>query len=383
MVVKFFIKTFLACTVILMSACAGRNTNYQYVTLHIKYGYKKTFYLEEIGFNGEKSTVIDSGIAKSGDDSLVFKIKSVQEGLYVVKSSDVNMNIMFINDTKHINIYVRYDKPDDYTFYNSPASNNLKQFIAKQDSLAKKQGDKLRAIDSLKRITKSHQEIDSLNEISNDNLSYFLKQYKNFADTVSSPAAFLAVYNNIEFGKNFAEQKEFILNTAKRFPKHTAIQKLKDKTLEYLKIFEEEFNVGDRLPPIDLPDKNNNRFSTSSLAGKFYLIDFWSTWCDQCFQYFPVQQNCVDMFSEKDFQIVSVAVDNQKSEWQKVISNPKLNWTQLIDTNMWEGNAVRTLKFDSIPFNFLVGPDGKVLAKAIKPDSMVSIIKKYIKPKSK
>jgi hypothetical protein len=41
---------------------------------------------------------------------------------------------------------------------------------------------------------------------------------------------------------------------------------------------------------------------------------------------------------------------------------------------MWQGPAVRTLLFDSIPFNFLVGPHGKIIDKAIKPDSLQKVI---------
>jgi hypothetical protein len=39
----------------------------------------------------------------------------------------------------------------------------------------------------------------------------------------------------------------------------------------------------------------------------------------------------------------------------------------------------KTWKFDSIPFNYLVGPDGRILAKAIKPDSVMYVLNKFVK----
>ena len=82
--------------------------------------------------------------------------------------------------------------------------------------------------------------------------------------------------------------------------------------------------------------------------------------------------------SRDKFEIVSVAIDAEKEIWQKQISNEVFKWPQLIDTQMWKGVAVTTLKFDSIPFNFLVSPEGRIINKAIKPDSLLTILAKAI-----
>jgi hypothetical protein len=50
----------------------------------------------------------------------------------------------------------------------------------------------------------------------------------------------------------------------------------------------------------------------------------------------------------------------------------------LIDEQMWAGPVARTLRFDSIPFNFLLGKDGRILAKGISPDSLLQTLKKFI-----
>jgi hypothetical protein len=64
--------------------------------------------------------------------------------------------------------------------------------------------------------------------------------------------------------------------------------------------------------------------------------------------------------------------------WTDLITKANYSWPQLIDEKMWRGTAAKTLKFDSIPFNFLVSPQGRILAKAIRPDSLIIVLKKVI-----
>src|SRR6185369_14055447 len=157
------------------------------------------------------------------------------------------------------------------------------------------------------------------------------------------------------------------------------IQKLKDETLDYLKIFEEEYNVGDVLPELVLPDRMGIKFSTYSLKGKFVFIDFWSTWCEACMQYDKEKEKAKKIFAPEKFEIVSIALDAEKEAWKNYLQQKKYDWPQLIDEKMWNGPTRKAYKIDSIPFNFLVAPDGRVLAKAIKPDSVVAVISKNIK----
>lgn len=339
------------------------------------------FYFQRVPFKGEQSLILDSAIAHGERDSLLFTIPVQEERVYQISALEVGMNIYFINDSKKIDVYGNYGNPNLYSFQHSPASTSLKDFTEKQNALSEK-GRKIAAsMDSIKLSKGAASKLSLLQKEFDNNLTYFFKAYKDFEDTVQSAGAFLAIYNNIDFGKDYAGLKQFIIKAADRFPHHTIIQQLKKETLDYVKIFEEEYNIGDSLPSIELPNQNDIPYSTSTLKGKYYLIDFWSTWCPQCIVSIDQKVKVKQKFPGNDFEIVSVAIDAEKNEWKRIIGQKNLNWPQLIDEKMWEGVTVKTLKFDSIPFNFLVSPQGRVLAKAIKPDSLVEILSKYLKPK--
>jgi len=222
------------------------------------------------------------------------------------------------------------------------------------------------------------QSIDSLTREYKDGIAYFFKQYINYADSVSSPAAFLFIYNNVDFGNDHQGLKNFISRAAQRFPDNNEIQKLKQRTLEYLRIFEKEYNVGDYLPELTLPDKSGQIFSTYSVKGKYVFMDFWSTWCSACLKYDQVKATAKRNFPGDKFEVVSIALDSEKDTWRHYIEANKFNWVQLIDEKMWRGPTIKAYSIDSIPFNFLLAPDGKILSKAIKSDSVMQVLSKLI-----
>jgi hypothetical protein len=84
-------------------------------------------------------------------------------------------------------------------------------------------------------------------------------------------------------------------------------------------------------------------------------------------------------FPNDRFEIVSIALDSEKDAWRHYIEAHKFTWVQLIDEKMWRGPTLKAYSIDSIPFNFLLAPDGKILSKAIKPDSLISVLSKLIK----
>jgi len=372
-------RLIIAVLLIFLSACNTKKQAETKIVFHISSGYHKKFYLQNLPFADEKLILLDSAIAKADPDSLVFLLPASNERLFRIIAPEVNMDIVFITDVPQVNIYADYGNTSRYSFQGSPASVSLKQFMDRQDSIAAVGNTISQVIDSL-RMTKGDQtKADSLSRLLNNHTNYSFQQYKNFEDTVHSPAAFMFMYNNVDFGNDYAGLKKFILQAANRFAGYMPVQQLKEETLAMIKIYEEEYNIGDTLPPITLPDQYGYSFSTASLKGKYYLIDFWSTWCPQCMAYNEPKKEIKKRFGSDVFEVISVAVDAEKANWQKMVAQEHFNWPQLIDEKMWQGIAVKTLKFDSIPFNFLVSPQGKIIAKAIKPDSLALTVSKYIK----
>ena len=349
------------------------------VIFHVRHAYGHKVFLQTIPYADEKPLIVDSATIKNGNDTIELHIPHGDERPYRLRVNDSRIDILIINDNPVITAEANIFKPLDHTVGNSEATQSVKSFLDNQLKLSFKGKSDAEKIDSLKLKNAPKQTVDSLASEYNHQIENFFQQYINYADTVSHPAAFLFIYNNIDFGNDRRGLKDFISKAAQRFPGNGDIQKLKQKTLEYLKIFEVEYQVGDYLPELILPDRNGNNFSTYFAKGKYVFMDFWSTWCGACLKYDQAKTTAKKVFPGDKFEIVSIALDSEKDTWRRYIEANKLNWVQLIDEKMWRGPTVKTYSIDSIPFNFLLAPDGRVLSKAIKSDSVMSVLSKLIR----
>lgn len=346
------------------------NDRHTLVVIRIQSGHGKKMYLSPVPYMKEKAMIIDSATVEDMTRDIVFDIPG-EEHLYQLSFAQSDTRFLLINDVPELSLSGNF-LTGKYEVQNSPASAGLHRFLDEQASLAGRTHHLAYLI--------RNEDTDSLRLALDSCLTALASRYRGFADTVKSPSAFMAVVDLIDFGKDYAGQTRFISSAAARFPSSSAIRDLRDDMLAYIKVMQEEFQPGDRLPTITLPDSAGRPFSTAALKGKYYLIDFWSTWCPQCAPYYKAEVELRKSFSSDKFAMVSVAIDAEKEDWKNFIRRQQPGWPQLIDTEMWQGTAVRTLKFDSIPFNFLVDPEGRILRKGLPPDSLVIAVGRVLAP---
>ena len=380
---NFFVKTlssFIFLLLILICVYCNRSESSKtklVFRIHHAYGHK--VFLQTMSYAGQKAVIVDSAIARNGNDVIELNIPEGEERPYRLRVSGTRIDILIINDSPVITIEANIFKPQEYSAKNSKATSSVKIFLDNQLKLALKNKNDAVQIDSLKSVNAPKKSIDSLTNKYDQEIADFFKQYINYADTVSSSAAFLFIYNNVDFDKDYNGLKRFISKAAQRFPENDAVQDLKKRTLEYLRTFEVEYEVGNYLPELVLPDKNDFDISTYSLKGKYVFMDFWSTWCNACLKYDKAKVIAKKNFPSDKFEIVSIALDSEKDAWKHYIEVKKYNWIQLIDEKMWQGPTLKAYSIDSIPFNFLLAPDGRILSKAIKPDSVITVLSRNIK----
>lgn len=133
------------------------------------------------------------------------------------------------------------------------------------------------------------------------------------------------------------------------------------KTINTLKSRE----IGGAAADFTLNDPSNKPVSLSSFRGKYVLLDFWASWCVPCRKENPNVKAAYNQFKGKNFTVLSVSLDDGKDgevKWLAAIEKDQLNWTQTRDINRAGGRVSDLYGVKTIPQNFLIDPNGKILA---------------------
>ncbi len=130
--------------------------------------------------------------------------------------------------------------------------------------------------------------------------------------------------------------------------------------------------IGSIPPDINLQDKDGKEVSLYSLRGQYVLLDFWASWCRPCRGESPNLVAAYDKYHDKGFTIYSVSLDQTKDAWVQAIKSDGLSaWTHVSDLKGWQCAAGQAYGISSIPSNFLLGPDGKIVAKNLRGSALV------------
>ena len=110
----------------------------------------------------------------------------------------------------------------------------------------------------------------------------------------------------------------------------------------------------------------------SSFRGKYVLLDFWASWCGPCREENPNLVKAYNKYHNKGFEILGVSLDqeNGKEKWLTAIHKDGLNWTHVSDLKFWNNAVAKAYGVGAIPQNFLIDPQGKIIAKGLRGEAL-------------
>lgn len=131
-------------------------------------------------------------------------------------------------------------------------------------------------------------------------------------------------------------------------------------------------SVGSIAPAVVQQDVNGKTIRLSDLRGKYVLLDFWASWCVPCRKENPVVLKAYNRFHNKGLQILAVSLDDKAENWKKAIEEDQMPWLQVSDLKGTENRAALEYGIFSIPANFLIDPEGKIIAKDLRGEALES-----------
>jgi thiol-disulfide isomerase/thioredoxin len=162
--------------------------------------------------------------------------------------------------------------------------------------------------------------------------------------------------------------------------------------IDYIKGVLMEFNpdgaiaVGKPIPPFEVTLLDGSgKVTDKSMLGKYYLIDFWATWCAGCVAEIPYLHNACEKYQGvKGFEILSLSMDKTEAQirsflaakWEKKWQMP---WLNAFIPEGFESKLAKEFEVVGVDRPIFVGPDGRILAiRDLHGDELEEMLEQYL-----
>ena len=84
-------------------------------------------------------------------------------------------------------------------------------------------------------------------------------------------------------------------------------------------------------------------------------------------------------FKDKGFTVFGVSLDREKKNWLNAIKTDQLTWSHVSDLKYWSSEAAVLYGITAIPRNFLLDPQGKIIARDLRGPALIEKLNEILR----
>ena len=353
-------------------ACSGNNVKYDVTGANAPAEGAKVFLVDQL-----TSEPIDSAVVAEG--AYKMKGKAAKDAFLQVKTDDFDWNFLFFNDGKPVVL--------DYaakTVTGSDLNNKLTECDLKNTEAYNAYNAVIEAFTSLPKEEQQAQMEEFMPKYRaafDEYKEFFLDMIEENKDNLI-PVAFIKDVRSLAGQDKFDELLEedapfakhpYVLDVKRRIEESVAKQKEAEEKKQAI--------IGQKFLDLEEadPDGNMHKLSEYVGQGKWVLVDFWASWCGPCKAEMPNVVAAYKKYHDKGFDIVGLSFDRAKDPWVAAITEWEMPWIHLSDLKYWKSVASDVYNVNSIPDNLLIDPEGTVVARGLRGESLEEKLAEVLK----
>lgn len=200
-----------------------------------------------------------------------------------------------------------------------------------------------------------------------------------FADSTSSVSAALVATRWVSLQNDYERVPEFLHRQCQKWAELYAgdpfVRQLCEKA-NALPVL-----VGAVIPDFPFPMSSGDTVALKTLLGKkLTILDIWASWCVPCRR--ENQQVLAPLWAayrENGLQIIGYSIDSSEGAWRNAITKDGAVWPHASHLTGDETPFMEALRISTIPANFVLDGNGKVLAKNLHGEELKAFVEEFLK----